>query len=79
MTRGDLIWWKRSGYGYKSRIPAVFKELSASGKRAYISLTSEDGYKYSMYVDPKRLEPRSQPDAAVKSESSTNDGEANGK
>jgi hypothetical protein len=32
--------------------------MSASGKRAYISLTSEDGYRYAMYVDPKRLAPR---------------------
>ena len=61
-TRGQKLWWKGSGYGYKKRIPVVVCQVSASGKRVLVRFETmlfgkPDGA-MSRYVALHMLEPR---------------------
>lgn len=62
-TRGQKVWRKGSGYGWRVRIPATVMETSASGKRVLVKFQTRDFFgqvngAMSSYVMPSKLEPR---------------------
>lgn len=62
-TRGQKVWRKGSGYGWRVRIPATVIEISASGKRVLVKFQTRDFFGQvnggmSSYVSLSKLEPR---------------------
>lgn len=58
---GREVYWRhvpRGGYGFAQRVPAVVREVSASGKRVLIEAQLARGGSRLTYVKPESLEAR---------------------